>query len=76
MISFTMRLIKPRQLSILIKPQSWLSEIQLLPETGVLVRRASNKAALLHKINDPLLIEDVKDKKLKKGEVRYLSTLS
>lgn len=37
-----------------------------------LSRFSSNKAALCHKISDALTVEDVKEKKLKKGEVRYL----
>lgn len=38
----------------------------------ILTRFSSNKAALCHKISDALSVEDVKAKKLKKGEVRYL----
>lgn len=38
----------------------------------IVSRFSSNKAALCHKISDALTVEDVKEKKLKKGEVRYL----
>lgn len=40
---------------------------------GCQITRNSSKAAFCYKIGEPLKIEDVKETKLKKGEVRYLS---